>query len=930
MASIPTNGYAEVMAGTNNYSGSNSYDGSCPRTAIPPVIGDDLCNKTYVDAGGGGLIGLLTDKGSLITADGTQAVIFDQNPYQSALTTTTVYDWNSLAVAQSRNFTTTTPTSIPLGASITITYSGTDSITGTITAIAGTTITLTITALASTPYPPAVLLQTSAAITYASGLLINPLPYVNADTTPIPPVIQANSIITQGEVFFYSSTGQTVNITIGGTSIQRAVSTNGVMPIQPAFAPPPPAVPTALFWNGANGGCFVGATQQVGINIGYSVGAQPTWGLLPSAPDFQARFIGSLTGYTLTYNTGAITITGDIALLADPVSTTGLKWGVVSGGGGGGIVNSVVGGTNIVMSGSSTAPVVNLRNPLTAVLSLGTQNITGTTGNMTLINLVGTSQSILSANQLRIQDTTVAANGILATETGLVVSGAAGGETLTYGSSNIVKTGGQLGISAPTGIAVVAGIGVTINSGTAPVQITQPVNTTPKLTTNIANVSYYADYVVDNNNSTAPVAIPPPNYNGQRLTCIARGVAPATNWVPFGNLATTANPIGVFTTYVATTGEVWLSRVDSNKIEIWDNNLTVLQAQIAVTGGDARVYCFFEEGGYMFFGGAFNDVAGTSQDGIGRVNVGAPYTVDKMNDVVNTIQGVVTTNVGAGVYSLATYGGYLYAGGTFITFTPTASPANYICRIDQYSNPAPNTQIYDWVDGGTNSTVNILLSAGGNLLLGGSFNIVAFGTVPLTYNFLASWNGFIYDFCDNNNINGAVSELNYTNTNYIFVGGSFSHSTQPHSLYIDGNVPTAANIASGLTSSVPLTKGSYYYGGGSNWVSIGNGEGVYKSTLVGTWVADGVPANATPSFIGLFGGTLNVAYSSVGNYFKQMSVAQEGIFTLTSGNFEYNNNSSFTTATLTFPDTAQSWIGVDVATAPKWIQIVYNPFLVYS
>ena len=49
MASIPTNGYAEVMAGTNNYSGSNSFDGSCPRTPIPPVIGNDLCNKTYVD-----------------------------------------------------------------------------------------------------------------------------------------------------------------------------------------------------------------------------------------------------------------------------------------------------------------------------------------------------------------------------------------------------------------------------------------------------------------------------------------------------------------------------------------------------------------------------------------------------------------------------------------------------------------------------------------------------------------------------------------------------------------------------------------------------------------------------------------------------------------------------------------------------------------
>ena len=400
MATIPTNGYAEVMAGSNNYSGSNSYDGSCPRTAIPPVIGDDLCNKTYVDtAAGGGLIGSLTDKGSLITADGTQAVIFDQNPYQSALTTTTVYDWNSLAVAQSRNFTTTAPTSLPLGASITITYSGTDSITGTVTAVVGTTVTLTITALASATYTPAVLLNTSAATTYASGSLINPLPYITADTTPNPPEIQANSIITQGELFFYSSTGtQTVTVTIGGTSIQRAVSTAGLMPIQPATAPPPPAVPTALFWNGANGGCFVGDTQEVGINVSYSAGLQPTWGFLPSAPDFQAYFIGSLTGYTLSYNTGSITITGNIALLADPVSSTGLKWGVVSGGGGGGTVNSVIGGTNVIISGTATAPVVNLRDPLTAQLNCGTQSIidrNGSSGSSGQVLTAGTGSQVL-------------------------------------------------------------------------------------------------------------------------------------------------------------------------------------------------------------------------------------------------------------------------------------------------------------------------------------------------------------------------------------------------------------------------------------------------------------------------------------------------------------------------------------------------------
>ena len=99
MASYPSNGYNEVMSGTNNYTGSNFYGTSCPKTPIVPVANDDLCNKLYVDAAsGGGIIGLLTDKGSLLTGDGTQAVIFDQNPYQTALTTTTVYDWNSLAL----------------------------------------------------------------------------------------------------------------------------------------------------------------------------------------------------------------------------------------------------------------------------------------------------------------------------------------------------------------------------------------------------------------------------------------------------------------------------------------------------------------------------------------------------------------------------------------------------------------------------------------------------------------------------------------------------------------------------------------------------------------------------------------------------------------------------------------------------------------
>jgi hypothetical protein len=48
MASIPSNGYREVMAGTNVYTGSNYYGSICPQTPIAPVNNNDLVNKAYV------------------------------------------------------------------------------------------------------------------------------------------------------------------------------------------------------------------------------------------------------------------------------------------------------------------------------------------------------------------------------------------------------------------------------------------------------------------------------------------------------------------------------------------------------------------------------------------------------------------------------------------------------------------------------------------------------------------------------------------------------------------------------------------------------------------------------------------------------------------------------------------------------------------
>lgn len=355
MASIPSNGYAEVMAGTNNYSGSNSYDGSCPRTAIAPVIGNDLTNKTYVDAAtGGGLIGLLTDKGALITGDGTQPVIFDQNPYQTALTTTTVYDWNSLTVGMSKTFTTTVPTLIPLGAGITITYSGTDNIKGNVTAVVGTTITITITAFSSAVY-------TNTTIWTAPGNFpATSNPQALPDVQPflgIPnfPTTSSSIVITSGQTYVASLPVQTLNVKIKSAVSVTTLGTS--LPFNTVLAPAAP--PSTGVGFSFTPGVFVAQNDIVVGEFDSTTPPAPTNGIFWTNALNVNYYTGTLDGYTLTYSTGSIVIDDDICLIADALSSTGLAWGVINAAAIG-AVSSVSGGTSIVMSGTVPAPVVNL------------------------------------------------------------------------------------------------------------------------------------------------------------------------------------------------------------------------------------------------------------------------------------------------------------------------------------------------------------------------------------------------------------------------------------------------------------------------------------------------------------------------------------------------------------------------------------------
>ena len=371
MASIPSNGYAEVMAGTNNYSGSNSYDGSCPRTAIPPVIGNDLCNKTYVDT----VVGTgLTDKGSLLTGNGTTEVIFDQNPYQTALVTTTVYNWNSLVVGASKTFTTTFPTLIPLGSGITITYSGTDNIKGNVTAVVGNTITLTITSFSSAVYTNTTLWSAPGdfSLTPDNEALPDAQPLLGISPFP---TTTSSIVITSGQTYIQSNPSQTVNVKIKSTISATTLGTS--LPFSTVVEPVP--VPASLVGFAFTDGVFVAQNDVIVAEFDSTTPPSFIGGTFWLNALNVNYYTGQLTGYTLAYSTGSIVIDDDICLIADALSSTGLAWGVINAAAVG-AVTSVSGGTNIVMSGTVPAPVVNLRDPLTSRLNMGTQSLRDSAG----------------------------------------------------------------------------------------------------------------------------------------------------------------------------------------------------------------------------------------------------------------------------------------------------------------------------------------------------------------------------------------------------------------------------------------------------------------------------------------------------------------------------------------------------------------------
>ena len=224
--------------------------------------------------------------------------------------TTTIYDWKNLEIGQTRVFTTNIDASsdgplYKVGSNMSIRYVGsslTDTITGTITAINGNNITISITNVTSNVYTPSTLFPNISANNIAGS---------ETDITlPLGGSIGVNTIITGGECYIYSVNGDEIphpvqiSVSVGERqSFSTDLNNPPLTQIYPAGGVPTIRTPFTV-----KEGCFVEKTEILNIRITSINNPQFRFdnGFINGRS--YSEYTGLLTGYTVPYSMGAMSI----------------------------------------------------------------------------------------------------------------------------------------------------------------------------------------------------------------------------------------------------------------------------------------------------------------------------------------------------------------------------------------------------------------------------------------------------------------------------------------------------------------------------------------------------------------------------------------------------------------------------------------------
>jgi hypothetical protein len=643
-------------------------------------------------------------------------------------------------------------------------------------------------------------------------------------------------------------------------------------------------------WNPAGGAGVASITAGTNIDV---VNTIPTAPVVSLKNPLTAEL--NLGAQSIRDSAGAVGTSGQVLTAGTGAQTL---WGTNG-------VSSVTAGTNISITGTSSAPIVNLGTAgvLTSTLNTGTQNVQGTSTQFTLTN--GGSQANVQANlgfTSAVQATPTTKANLFNTSVSVETLANKVQMTPTYLLKTVGATAFQIGTvgSAPINLVGAGG-------GADGISITQLPSVGTTLTTGITNVKYYPDYYLSNNDSITQ-AVPAPQVIHQRLTLNNLGLTNTSIWNDYGGLIAA----GYSAFFRDSNNNLWLAEQGTGNIQICDNPPTTTLYNITMsgtlTGGATAVNVFYEQGGYVFIGGNFNAINGNAQPqyGIARVAL-STYTEDVMFDSGNTEAGVA----GGEVYDMTDVAGELDIVGSFLT-TNTGNAALRMLSIGNPYVAGGGTQTFIESFGGADNTVYTILfePTYARVYYGGTFSGVGINLFggPTSAAFAAYWDigAAIWVVVAGNTFNGAVNKIVFTGHTDLYAVGAFNMVPSYYNCYLDLSTTTASD--SNIILSTPPTF-QQAFGGAGGLLAVMDGTTFYREDTATVWTSLGVPSVGTTitgiNYDTTSSGDWKVIYDNYA-YIRSHSVQPHSCaFT---GSFKYDNT-SYGTYTINPRNVSQQFIG---------------------
>jgi hypothetical protein len=559
-------------------------------------------------------------------------------------------------------------------------------------------------------------------------------------------------------------------------------------------------------------------------------------------------------------------------------------------------VASITGGTNISVTGTASVPIVNLQNPLTATLNLGTQNCQGTSSQITLTS--GGSQANATATLgFTSADASVATTKSVLFKTGLTCQTAT--NAVVVSPTSVVKSGSTaFAITSGSSQIVIQGLGGLANG----IQINQLSGQGTTLTTSLSNVKYYPDTYLSNNDSITQ-AVPAPQVIHQRLTLNNLGLTNTSIWNDYGGNAFA----GYSAFFIDSNSNVWLAEAGTGNIQVYDNPPNTLLHSIAMTGtltgGPTAVNVFYEQGGYVFIGGNFSVINGNGQGqfGIARVALSS-YTEDLMFDSGNTEAGVS----GGEVFDITDVAGELDIVGSFTTTNTGNSALRMLTITDPYVAGGGSQTFIESYGGADNTIYTILFEPTfGRVYYGGDFSGVGINIGSVGCSYIAYWDIALanWNIVSGNAFNGRVNKIVLTGHTDLYAVGAFNMVSSTFNCYLDLNTTTASDSNFILTNT-PSYQQTFHIGG---QLAVMDGATFYRENGVGVWTSLGIPETTGSVITGIlnFSGDWKVIYNNYGLIRTHSVQPHSCVFT---GSFKYDNT-SYGNYTIVPRNVSQQFIG---------------------